>query len=55
MKHLAKVKNKIGQYILVIFVTLTINFALPRLAPGDPLLYFFGETTINELTAEQKQ
>ncbi|MEK3797966.1 ABC transporter permease [Peribacillus sp. FSL H8-0477] len=47
--------KKLFQYGLVLFVALTINFALPRLAPGDPLLYFFGETTLNELTDIQKQ
>ncbi|PZX03953.1 peptide/nickel transport system permease protein [Psychrobacillus insolitus] len=46
--------KKLLQYGLVLLVALTINFALPRLAPGDPLLYFFGDT-INELTEVQKQ
>ena len=46
--------KKLFQYGLVLLVALTINFALPRLAPGDPLLYFFGDT-INELTELQKQ
>ena len=46
--------KKLFQYGLVLLVALTINFALPRLAPGDPLLYFFGDT-INELTEVQKQ
>ncbi len=46
--------KKLFQYGLVLLVALTINFALPRLAPGDPLLYFFGDT-INELTDLQKQ
>lgn len=47
--------KKLIQYVLVLAVALTINFALPRLAPGDPLEFFFGETTINELTPEQRQ
>ena len=41
--------------MLVLFVAITINFVLPRFAPGDPLLYFFDESTLKELTAEQKQ
>src|SRR5690606_4910568 len=47
--------KKLIQYALVLFVAVTINFLLPRLAPGDPLLYFFDEGTLNELTAAQKQ
>lgn len=47
--------KKLGQYGLVLFVAITINFLLPRLAPGDPLLYFFDEGTLKELTAAQKQ
>lgn len=47
--------KKLIQYMLVLAVALTINFALPRLAPGDPLEFFFGESTINELTPGQRQ
>lgn len=47
--------KKLLQYGLVLFVAITINFLLPRLAPGDPLLYFFDEGTLKELTAAQKQ
>ena len=49
------VVKKLFQYVLVLFVAITINFVLPRFAPGDPLLYFFDESTLKELTAEQKQ
>ena len=47
--------KKLFQYFLVLFVAISINFGLPRLAPGDPLSYFFDESTLKELTAEQKQ
>lgn len=47
--------KKLFQYMLVLFVAITINFGLPRLAPGDPLLYFFDESTIRELTDGQRQ
>lgn len=53
-RTLSSIGKKLIQYGLVFLVALTINFALPRLAPGDPLLYFFGDT-INELTEVQKQ
>lgn len=36
------VGGKIGQYALVLWVAATLNFALPRLAPGDPVVYVFG-------------
>jgi peptide/nickel transport system permease protein len=32
---------KIGQYALVVWVAATVNFALPHLAPGDPVTYFY--------------
>ncbi|MFH5181308.1 ABC transporter permease [Paenibacillus sp. TAB 01] len=45
--------RKLIQYALVLFIALTINFALPRLAPGDPLMYFMGQE-VNTLTPEQR-
>ncbi|MEI7026061.1 ABC transporter permease [Paenibacillus sp. y28] len=45
--------RKFLQYALVLLIALTINFALPRLAPGDPINYFAGQE-INTLTAEQR-
>lgn len=44
--------RRVGQYALVVFVAVTINFALPQLAPGDPVDYLYGGDT-NALTAEQ--
>jgi peptide/nickel transport system permease protein len=32
---------RIGQYALVLWVAATLNFALPRLAPGDPVDYLY--------------
>ena len=49
------IRKKLFQYVLVLYVAITINFVLPRLAPGDPLLYFFDESTLKELTDAQKQ
>ncbi|MER1959348.1 MAG: ABC transporter permease [Solibacillus sp.] len=51
----SKLMNKLVQYLVVLFVAITINFGLPRLAPGDPLLYFFDESTLKELTEQQRQ
>lgn len=36
-------------------MAVTINFVLPRLAPGDPLLYFYDEETLKELSETEKQ
>lgn len=33
----------VGYYLLVFVIILTINFALPRIAPGDPAIYLVGE------------
>ncbi|MFN2556852.1 MAG: ABC transporter permease [Nitriliruptorales bacterium] len=35
-----------GQYALVLWVALTLNFLLPRLAPGDPIDYVLGESVV---------
>lgn len=44
---------RIGQYALVLVVATTLNFALPHLAPGDPVDYLYGGT--GGLTAEQAE
>ncbi|PID57626.1 peptide ABC transporter permease, partial [candidate division KSB3 bacterium] len=40
-------------YLLVFFVILTINFALPRIAPGDPAIYLVGED-IQSMSEEER-
>lgn len=38
--------SRLGQYAVVLWVAVTLNFALPRLAPGDPALVMYtGEGT----------
>lgn len=41
------------QYILVLFAALSLNFMLPRLAPGDPLEYLLGPEAYR-LTGERR-
>jgi len=41
------------QYSLVFFVILVINFALPRIAPGDPAIYLVGDD-IQYMTEEER-
>lgn len=34
--------GRVGQYALVLWAAATLNFALPHLAPGDPVQYLYG-------------
>ncbi|MCE1157443.1 MAG: ABC transporter permease [Spirochaetia bacterium] len=45
--------GKISQYLILLFLASTLNFALPRLMPGDPLLYVVGED-VTLMSAEEK-
>ncbi|HSV55966.1 MAG TPA: ABC transporter permease, partial [Magnetospirillaceae bacterium] len=44
---------KFSQYGLLIFLAASLNFALPRLMPGDPLLYVIGDD-VTVMSAEDK-
>ncbi|MGY6211148.1 ABC transporter permease [Cytobacillus firmus] len=37
------IANKLLQYLIVILLMLTLNFLLPRLMPGNPLVFLAGE------------
>lgn len=50
---MTRASTRIGQYILVLWVALTLNFLLPRVAPGDPVNYLLGDE-VNALTPEQR-
>ena len=45
---------RIAQYALVIAIAATINFALPRLAPGNPVDFLLPPEQAGSLTAEQR-
>ncbi|MBI5649575.1 MAG: ABC transporter permease [Chloroflexi bacterium] len=45
--------GKIGQYVLVLWIAVTLNFALPRLMPGNPLALLAGEE-VGMLTPQQR-
>jgi peptide/nickel transport system permease protein len=49
---LRRALSRAGQYALVLWVAATLNFALPHLAPGDPVNYLYGGEAGN-LTPEQ--
>ncbi|MDR1970991.1 MAG: ABC transporter permease [Treponema sp.] len=45
----------IYQYLIVLFCILALNFALPRLAPGNPATYLIGGLDIQFMSEEQIQ
>lgn len=44
-----------GQYALALLAALTVNFLLPRLAPGDPLNSLLGLDTVETMSAAQRE
>lgn len=46
--------GRIGQYLLVLALALLVNFAIPRLAPGDPLRGIVGEAGAQLPVEEQR-
>ncbi|PDM26293.1 peptide ABC transporter permease [Candidatus Bathyarchaeota archaeon B24-2] len=59
MPKLESIAAKASRYLTTVFVILLLNFLIPRLAPGDPILYLLGEDVydvspeiIEELRAE---
>lgn len=51
---MGRLLKRIGQYVLVLCVALTLNFLLPRVAPGDPINYLLNNE-VNAITAEQRE
>jgi peptide/nickel transport system permease protein len=52
MRRFAPSLSRIGQYTVVLWAAVTLNFALPRLAPGDPARVMYtgeGDPTPEEL------
>jgi peptide/nickel transport system permease protein len=43
------------QYLLALLAALTVNFLLPRLAPGDPLNALLGSDNVTTMSAAQKE
>lgn len=55
---LRRVGAKVSQYALVVWAAATLNFALPHLAPGDPVQYLYGGESLGlapELVDEIRQ
>lgn len=47
--------RRAGGYATVLFVALLLNFALPRIAPGDPVDYLLPPQTAGDVSPEQRQ
>jgi peptide/nickel transport system permease protein len=47
-------KLNIANYGIAFFIILLLNFLLPRLMPGDPLMAIYGEETLLSMTQELK-
>jgi peptide/nickel transport system permease protein len=45
----------VAQYALVILIAVSLNFALPRLAPGDPIDYLVPSEQVATITPEQRE
>ena len=51
--------RKVARYVIVLFIIVSLNFLLPRLMPGDPVMNILGEeafysspAVLEELKAE---
>jgi peptide/nickel transport system permease protein len=47
--------GRAAQYALIILVALSLNFAIPRLAPGSPIDYLVPSEQISTITPEQRE
>ena len=47
-------KANVINYAVAFFIILLLNFLLPRLMPGDPLMAIYGEETLLSMTQEFK-
>jgi len=50
-----RVVGRIAQYALVVLITLSLNFAIPRLAPGSPIDYLVPSEQVSTVTPEQRE
>ncbi len=47
--------GRVAQYALIILVALSLNFAIPRLAPGSPIDYLVPSEQVSTITPEQRE
>ena len=54
-RHLIKMVNNIGKFLISVLVLSVLVFTLSRLAPGDPLYAYYGERVEKMSVEEQDQ
>lgn len=50
-----RILGRIAQYALVVLIALSLNFAIPRLAPGSPIDYLVPSEQVTTVTPEQRE
>lgn len=50
-----RIAGRVAQYALVLLVAVSLNFAIPRLAPGDPIDYLVPSEQVVTITPEQRE
>ncbi len=50
-----RVAGRVAQYALVLLVAVSLNFAIPRLAPGNPIDYLVPSEQVSTITPEQRE
>lgn len=50
-----RVLGRAAQYALVLLVAVSLNFVIPRLAPGDPIDYLIPSEQVAAITPEQRE
>ncbi|MEJ7872659.1 MAG: ABC transporter permease [Rubrobacteraceae bacterium] len=49
-----RILGRVAQYALVLLVAVSLNFVIPRLAPGDPIDYLIPSEQVATITPEQR-
>ncbi len=50
-----RILGRIAHYALVVLIALSLNFAIPRLAPGSPIDYLVPSEQVTTVTPEQRE
>ena len=50
-----RIAGRVAQYALVLLVAVSLNFAIPRLAPGTPIDYLVPSEQVATITPEQRE
>ena len=50
-----RIAGRVAQYALIILIAVSLNFAIPRLAPGTPIDYLVPSEQVSTITPEQRE